>query len=45
MAGLAGLPWSRERRVARRRERLAGQAPPGPLRDCLRAPLPGVKAG
>lgn len=41
LAGLSGLPWSRERRVARRRERLAGQAPPGPLRDCLGATLPG----
>lgn len=37
---MAGLPWSRERRVARRRDRLVGQAPPGALRDCLSAALP-----
>lgn len=42
MTGRFDLPWSRERRLARRRDRLAEQAPPGPLQDCLRADLPSL---
>ncbi len=37
---MGDLPWSKGWRLARERSRLAQRTRPGPLRDCLTAPLP-----